>query len=231
MGKHETGYQRVARDLYPTRERWITEALLAHVDIGGRKVWECAAGTGCMAEVLKTAAPAKVYCSDITDYGYPLDALLDFTVIVPDLNFDAIITNPPGGDRNKLAEKFITIGLSYIARGGLLALLLPMDFASAVTRRALFDDCPFYTAKIVLTKRPKWFESEDKKDKSPKENYAWYIWEHSALRIKRHPIELYAHAERKPRSRSPPRPLPGQLRLFDKVDGPLPAPQPDHVGA
>jgi hypothetical protein len=70
MGKHETGFARVARDHYPTREVWVTEALLDHVDVAGLKIWEMAAGAGDMAEVLK-AAGAWVFCSDIADYGYP----------------------------------------------------------------------------------------------------------------------------------------------------------------
>ena len=34
MGKHEASYARVERDLYPTRETWVTEALLAHIEMG-----------------------------------------------------------------------------------------------------------------------------------------------------------------------------------------------------
>jgi len=133
MGKHETGYARVAKDLYPTRERWVTEALLEHVSVSGLRVWEIAAGAGDMAEVLK-AAGAHVLCSDIAEYGYPVDALFDFTSadVPPQLqDFDAMITNPPGGNGNRLAVKFIEVGLARIPRGGFLALLLPTDFDSA----------------------------------------------------------------------------------------------------
>ena len=69
MGKHEAGYARVERDFYPTRERWVTEALLAHLDLAGLTVWEPATGEGDMAEVLKTSGAARVYCSDIMDRG------------------------------------------------------------------------------------------------------------------------------------------------------------------
>jgi hypothetical protein len=191
MGKHETNYARVARDLYPTRERWVTEALLAHVDLAGRSVWEPAAGTGDMAEVLK-AAGAHMFCSDICDHGYPLNAVGDFTLMDVERRFDAIVTNPPGGPRNSLAERFVETGLQHIAYGGLLALLLPADFDAAGRRRPLFADCPAFRAKIVLTRRIVWFVRPDGKREAPKENHAWFIWERTALRVRVPPVTLYA---------------------------------------
>src|SRR5262249_14454044 len=152
MGKHETGYARVARDLYPTRERWVTEALLAHVDLSGRSVWEPAAGHGDMADVLK-ASGADVFCSDVVKHGYTLDAVCDFTLTKPGRWFGSIVTNPPGGVRNSLAEQFVETGLRSLSAGQVLALLLPADFDSAASRRQWFADCPQFKAKIVLTKR------------------------------------------------------------------------------
>jgi hypothetical protein len=149
MGKHETSYARIERDLYPTPS-WVTEALLEHLDLAGRSVWEPATGKGDIAEVLK-ASGCQVWCSDIASYGYPLDEICDFRATVPAQRFDAIITNPPGGARNALAETFVRIGLHHIGSGGLLASLLPLDFDSAGRRRELFADCPHFRAKLVLT--------------------------------------------------------------------------------
>jgi len=191
VGKHETSYARVERDLYPTRERWVTEALLAHVDLTGRSVWEPAAGKGDMAEVMK-AAGAHVYCSDIADHGYPLNAVCDFTLTEVSRRFDAIVTNPPGGPRNGLAERFVETGLQHIAHGGLLALLLPADFDAAGRRRPLFAECPAFRAKIVLTRRIVWFIRPDGKREAPKENHAWFIWEWTMLRAPVSPSILYA---------------------------------------
>jgi hypothetical protein len=191
MGKHETSYARVERDLYPTRERWVTEALLAHVDLAGRSVWEPAAGKGDMAEVLK-ADGADVHCSDIAAYGYPLDAVCDFTRATAPRRFDAIVTNPPGGPRNTLAETFVETGLHHIADGGLLALLLPADFDCAGSRRRFFADCPLFRAKLVLTRRIVWFVRPDGKREAPKENHAWFVWERTALRVRVPPLTLYA---------------------------------------
>jgi hypothetical protein len=82
MGKHENGYQRSPRDFYPTRQAWVTHVLLPHINIGGRKVLEPAAGEGHMAEVLKAAGAASVFCNDIEDRGYPLDQISDYTTAV-----------------------------------------------------------------------------------------------------------------------------------------------------
>jgi hypothetical protein len=147
-----------------------------------------------MAEVLKASSAECVYCSDITDRGYPLDAIHDFTSPVsptPELRFDAIVTNPPGGPRYATAEAFIESGLRHIARGGLLALLLPTDFDSAGRRRPLFRDNPWFCAKIVLTRRIVWFERPDGRREAPKENHAWYCWQRAPLRASRAPLTLY----------------------------------------
>jgi hypothetical protein len=198
MGKHETGYARTEKDHYPTRETWVTRALLDYVNITGLHVWEMAAGAGDMAKVLK-AAGAQVFCSDIADYGYPLDTLFDFTSdgIPSNLNFDAMITNPPGGPRNKLAERFIETGLTRIPPCGFLALLLPRDFDSAVTRRHLFNNCPYFDATIVLTRRIVWFAPANGERKGPKENHAWYLWsQRPILRTGSRPVVLYGPATR-----------------------------------
>jgi hypothetical protein len=191
MGKHENGYARIERDFYPTRARWVIEALLAHLDLTGLSVWEPATGEGDIAEVLK-ASCARVHCTDITSYGYPLNALQDFTAIQPAPHFDAIITNPPQGPRNTTAEAFITAGLHCIRHGGLLALLLAADFDSAARRRGLFAGCEWFAAKIVLTRRIVWFERADGIRAAPKENHAWYLWQRTPLRIRHAPQLLYA---------------------------------------
>jgi len=195
MGKHETGYARVARDFYPTQERWVTEALLAHVQLAGVTVWEPAAGEGDLATVLRDS-DARVVTSDIADYGFPLDARIDFTTgQVPPAPFQVIITNPPGGPRNTTAEAFIETGLKHLSHGvSLLALLLPVDFDSAGRRRRFFADCPAFAAKIVLTRRIVWFPRSDGIRAAPKENHAWFIWQRTLLKTRTSPLVLYAPA-------------------------------------
>jgi hypothetical protein len=128
-----------------------------------------------MAAALVSAGARRVYCTDI--HGSQ-DETLDFVSgHRPKLDrFDAIITNPPYGKRNKLAAAFVTCGLQAIGARALLALLLPADFDSALTRRSLFADCPDFRGKIVLLKRIVWFARSDGKREGPKENHAWFIW-------------------------------------------------------
>jgi hypothetical protein len=178
VGKHETGYARVTRDFYPTPV-WVVEALAEHIDLVGLRAWECGCGDGHMVEALTAAGAIVCIKTDIVDRGCPgFDGELDFvaTATSPRVNYDAIITNPAYGKRNKLAEKFIETGLQYIADGGLLALLLPNDFDSAITRRHLFAECPAFAGKIVLTKRIIWFEPPPGERAGPKENHSWFIW-------------------------------------------------------
>jgi hypothetical protein len=172
MGKHETSYERVDRDWYPTPTHG-TKALLAHIDIAGLHIHEPAAGGGHMSEPLK-AAGANVFSSDIVDRGYPLEALFDYTAPHPAglPLFDGTITNPPFGPRATLADAFIRTALCNLSNG-FCAFLLPTDFDSAKTRAPLFDSEQF-AGKIVLRKRCKWFDTPG--SASPKENHAWYLW-------------------------------------------------------
>jgi hypothetical protein len=180
MGKHENGYPRVPRDLYPTPP-WVTEALAEHVALAGRSVWEIASGTDQMAATLR-AAGAHVYCTDIENYGGQ-DEVFDFlSGRRPKLDrIDCAVTNPPFGKGGKLAEAFIKSRLRWlrsIGSGGLLALLLPVDFDSAITRHALFGRCPQFRGKIILLRRIVWFARTDGKREAPKEWHAWFIWTH-----------------------------------------------------
>jgi hypothetical protein len=158
MGKHETGYARVPRDAYTTPS-WCIDALAEHVQLEGRKIWECAANSGRMVRALQ-AQGAKVFASDIDPHP-GLDAVFDFLspCLSPEIPaWDGIITNPPWGARNRLAEAFIRKGFDHLNNnGGFLALLLPTDFDSAVSRLSLFCDQRF-TARISLTARPVWFK-------------------------------------------------------------------------
>jgi hypothetical protein len=195
MGKHETGYARVERDLYPT-PHWVIAALAEHVDLNGLTVWEPACGGGCMAEALRAECCARVHASDIVDRGAGQDEVLDFlSAQMPKLERppDLICPNPPFGQGGRLATAFIEAGLSRIRQHrGFLALLLPCDFDSAKTRARYFGDCPDFIGKIVLTRRIVWFQRSDGIREAPKENSAWFLWERSPLRVRRAPVIMYA---------------------------------------
>jgi hypothetical protein len=82
----------------------------------------------------------------------------------------AIATNPPF----RLAEKFVRKALK---EAGLVAMLLPMQWDAAKTRRDLFEHPPF-KAKYTLTKRIRWENLEQKKN-GPSTNHAWYVWDYT----------------------------------------------------
>ncbi len=197
MGKHGSR-PRVERDFYPT-PAWVVEALAEHVELAGKRVWECACGDGRMAEALKALGAADVRVSDVGNYGYPGSQLLDFltaTALPP--GTDLIATNPPYGVQGGLAVKFIEKGLRLISGGEMLALLLSADFDSGSTRRHLFADCSAWFAKIVLLDRIVWYSNPDPKKEHPKENCCWYVWSqapHDGARI------LYADTRRPKRAR------------------------------
>jgi hypothetical protein len=196
MGKHETGFERVERDLYPTPP-WAVEALAEYLELTGKVVWECAAGTGKMAKALEDAGAARVYCTDIVPRDYPLDALFDFTtegnpLTLPLTVIDLIATNPAYGQGNRLAVKFVEAGLRRIADRGTLALLLPADFDSAKTRSHLFRDNPYFAGKVALTRRIVWFERHDGAKEAPKENHAWFIWSRPVFKTRQMPVMMYA---------------------------------------
>src|SRR5215469_3701058 len=94
-----------------------TEALCRAEQLPHR-VWECAAGEGNIAKVLRDAGHI-VYASDIVEYpNFQLHAVTDFLVTTkaPD-DCRAIVTNPPF----QLINEFIARGLGLVPRVTVLA--------------------------------------------------------------------------------------------------------------
>jgi hypothetical protein len=198
MGKHERGFARAERDLYPTPP-WVIQALAEYVDLRDRNIWECAAGDGRMVRALEAQGVANVFASDIEPYP-GLDCIFDFLApgLPPGLiHFDGIITNSAWGVGNRTAVAFVEAGLERIAAlGGFFCLLLPSDFDAAVSRSHLFQVHPFYAARIVLLDRPVWFERTDGKPAQPKENVVWQIWARPVLRFPGPAIVRHARTRR-----------------------------------
>jgi hypothetical protein len=179
MGKHERGYKRVERDHYPTKPRWPVTALGEHVPLRGRVVWEFASGTDDMAESFRLEGCARVFTSDIHDYGVGQDAVFDF--LAPGVpaglpRCDLLATNPAFGKGGRTAVAFTDAGIRRLPMADTLALLLPCDFDSGKTRTRLFRDCPHFVGKIVLTRRIMWFTHPTDPNTGPKENSAWFLW-------------------------------------------------------
>jgi hypothetical protein len=157
---------------YPTPP-WVTRALLRHVDVVGKRVWEPAAGDHRMADVLRHAG-ADVLTSDIADYGSRHNLIFDFLdgSSVTEWACEMLITNPPFGARNELAVRFAELALLRCA--GTVALLLNANFDFAKTRRHLFADNPRFFAKIALVDRIRFHDGPHHKDGT--QDHAWFIW-------------------------------------------------------
>ena len=88
---------------------------------------------------------------------------------------EAIVTNPPYS--NGLAEKFVRHALKLTDPvNGKVAMLLPLAWDSAKTRRDLFAEHPAFKAKYTLTRRIRWENLKQKKN-GPSQNHAWYVWD------------------------------------------------------
>lgn len=188
MPKHDSGYARVPRDHYPTPD-WVINALGEHVALAGQQIWEPAAGSGLMVKALGQAG-ATVHATDVARYGRRRFGVVDFLTEDPPRRFDGMITNPPFGERGKLAEQFISRGMELTGAGAFdwFALLLPNDFDSAKSRRPFFADCTTFRTKVVLTKRIVWFQQTDTRAQ-PKENHSWFVWSAGRSRL---PVIRYA---------------------------------------
>lgn len=173
----EAGYERAARDFYPT-EPWVTRALCQAVEFDNRGLlWEPACGDGRMSKVLEKWH-AAVVSSDIGDYGYG-ETGRDFldpstSAWLQNLRagpIAAIVTNPPFN----LAVQFILRGLELTHPSqGKVAILQRHEFDAPVSNHPLFQAPNPFAAKLVLPRRPRWSDSDKA---SPRFPYAWYLWD------------------------------------------------------
>lgn len=190
MSTRPSGFDRIPADLYQSPP-WLIDALAEHVNLTGLVVWEPACGQGKMVRALE-AAGAFVHATDIHEHGFPDQAeTVDFLTATPRHHFAAIITNPPYGPGGRTGAAFIEKGLERLPPGGLMAMLLPVDFDSAKTRAPLFGSCADFAAKIVLRRRIAWFEPQPGQA-GPSQNHAWYLWCRSHLRSPHYPVTLYS---------------------------------------
>lgn len=164
MSQRDSGYERKERDLYET-PAWVTYALVPHIPMRVRLIWEPAAGGGKMVAALREMVEdASIVDTDIATGQ-------DFMCTGGPIGCEAVITNPP----YELATEFIKRALEVVRpEKGFVAMLLRTDFDHAKTRQDLFGINSPFARKVVLTKRIKWFEDSTG---SPSFNHAWYLWD------------------------------------------------------
>lgn len=173
-------YERRPDDLYQTEPENV-DCLAHYIDLTKFVAWEPACGEGQISKRLASYG-LPVISSDLRDRGFGTGNIdfLQSTKLPPVMNTfpnlrKAIITNPPFAD---MAEKFIRHALDLTERsGGMVAMFLRNEYdMSAEDRPDLFEGHPAYMLKVCVTKRPRWVKYK-KGDKSPRHNYAWYVWD------------------------------------------------------
>lgn len=172
MTVRASNFELVANNYYAT-EPWATRALLRRFPMSGYVVWEPAAGSHMMADVLRDEG-AIVWTSDIENYGRQHCETFDFLngYVSPMLadRPKAIVTNPPYGKGNRLAVQFCELALKRCA--GNVAMLLTAKFDFGKTRHHLFRDNDRFLAKINLVDRISWAGNGE----TGTEDHAWYVW-------------------------------------------------------
>ncbi|WP_315792684.1 class I SAM-dependent methyltransferase [Bradyrhizobium sp. SZCCHNRI1002] len=166
MTRRDSEYPRVDRDRYETPPEAV--AVLMPYLPPRLYLWEPACASGKMVRAL-AAAGHSVRCGDIADAGGGTDFL---KVETAPRGIQGIVTNPP----YSLAREFVEHGIALMKPvDGFVAMLLPLDYGTAVSRRHLFRDCPIFALKIEMTWRIRWFEGTLG---NPKENHCWCVWDH-----------------------------------------------------
>lgn len=159
--------KRRALDFYPTPNE-ATIALMDFLKLDSpQTIWECACGTGQMANVLKSYGH-HVIETDITTGD---DYLKTFH------HSDAIITNPPFN----LSQLFIE---KAIKETRLVAMLLKSQYWHAAKRLPLFETNP-PTYILPLTWRVDFLQHERKigdKKGAPTMEVAWSVWVNSVFK-------------------------------------------------
>jgi hypothetical protein len=160
MAQRVSGFERVPDDRYETPGH-ITATIVPYLSSRALRIWEPAHAPGDKLGNALRAAGFRVTSTagDFLQHHDPPD------------DVDALVTNPPYGYQGKTACAFIRHALALKVPH--VALLLPVDFDSAITRTSLFEDCRMFAGKIVLRRRIKWFPG----DSGPSTNHAWYLWD------------------------------------------------------
>jgi hypothetical protein len=172
-------FARIERDNYPTHECAV-DALFDTMFFGGAICDPCC---GENENILNSAKRHDLVSvgSDLI-YGYDF---INHDFMWRDVD---IITNPPYGDRrSSLALAFICRALEVVEPWkGRVAMLLPADFDSGVTRRHVFADHPAFYATVVLLNRVRIFN-----ERSGTTNHSWFIWDWK--KADGPSIKLYSH--------------------------------------
>lgn len=182
-------YERMKNEAYFTPPQHVGPLVQHLLPLPRRaRIWEPAAGAGHVACVLDEAYPGcDVIATDLIEHRnqiYPVTSGLDFLTSSGPSGAAplAIITNPPYGPRNGLAEQFLAHAFRLVEdSAGVVAFLLPFEFDAAGSRINLVSEHPAFAFKLTLTQRIRWINLRQKKN-APMGNHAWFVWDFNLRR-------------------------------------------------
>jgi hypothetical protein len=158
-------------DLYETPSVAV-EALLKVEQIP-HGIWECAIGRGAIANVLR-AHGHTVICSDIADYGFPLDFQRDFlTETTMPAGCGCVLTNPPFRD----IERFVCHAQRLSPK---VIILARLAFYESDRRTPILENCGLarihcFRKRLPMLHRAGW---EGRKANSGMA-FCWMVWDRS----------------------------------------------------
>lgn len=166
-------------DCFPTppwATRALTEWVLPRLGVSVRdsSVWEPAAGLGHMVQPLQEAG-ARVFASDVFEYGPWIDKRIDFVAMPPlGPNFDWVITNPPFNQAERFVERgceVATTGVAFLCRLALLESKGRFHMFRGLTPSLV----AVFSERVPMVKG-RWDPSA-----SSATAYAWFIWHGDSL--------------------------------------------------
>jgi hypothetical protein len=146
MSSRASGYKRVQHDYY-VEPTWAVDLLFDAVDFGRLgPLHDPCAGRGTIVDAaLKRGLQATgADIVDRADGRFPCVDFLSDSSIWPN-----VVSNPP----YRAAQEVLTHALDHVPDGGVVALIVPVQFLASQGRTSLFTSGDFASA-LVLSRRP-----------------------------------------------------------------------------
>ena len=161
--------ERQAEDYYATEPKALD--LLMGVEKFNKNIWECAVGSGHLAQKLEEHG-YTVFGSDIIDRGYKDTGIINFLTCTKTFDGD-IVTNPP----YKYALEFTQKALDLIPVGNKVAFFLKLTFLEGQKRRKFFEKNPPKVVYVSSARLNCAKNGDFDAYKSSAMAYAWFVWE------------------------------------------------------
>lgn len=142
-------------------------------------IWECAVGTGNLADVLQ-ARELQVVWTDLKDRGYGkwrgmynYDFLKTGQEFLWKYNVGVILTNPP----YSLANEFAEHALEILPDNGLYIALMNLQYLSGQKRYDRIYKYGSLREVYIFSKRVECWKNNTPSGHSSMANYAWYVFQ------------------------------------------------------